>query len=69
MYAWFESEEMAAKHLSHTFKLLVGERWTEEEKDMLEEGFGDVLKKGDQGQLIREVKKVGFEMIVWTRVG
>ena len=69
-HAWFEGEQMAAKCLSDTLKMLVGGGWSEEEKMRIESGFRDVLRKGGMEEAIkREGEKVGFEMVVWTGVG
>ena len=68
--AWFEGEEMAAKCLTDTLKMLVGGGWSEEEKMRTGSAFRDVLRKGGMEEAIkREGNKVGFEMVVWTGVG
>ncbi|MCJ1460312.1 hypothetical protein MMC28_010691 [Mycoblastus sanguinarius] len=67
--ALWESVDEAAKWISETLKLIVGQGWTEGEKERMEEGLRDVMG-GEQGRewVKREGGKVGFDMVAWTAV-
>ena len=70
--AWWEGEGEAAAWLSQTLRSMVGEEWTEGEKQGMEEGLLRVLREGKEivGVLREEDSgRVGFEMVAWTGVG
>ena len=68
-HAWWYDEKEAAKRVSETLKLMLGDGWTIEEKEKLEVGFLNVLSGGSKHVVHGEGGKVGFEMVAWTGVG
>ena len=68
-FAIWESLDVAAEKMCETLRMMVGEGWSEGEKEKMVEGFKEVMGEG-WGELIREKGgRVGFEMVAWTGVG
>ena len=51
-YAFWESEEVAAENLCETLRMMVGEGWSEGEKEKMKQGFEEVMREG-WGGLVR----------------
>ncbi len=66
--AWWGGKEEAAKYLADTVRVLVGNAWSESEKERMEETFICVINDSGGGVVKGEDGKVGFEMEVWTAV-
>lgn len=66
--AWWGSGDEAAKYLADTVKVLVGNAWSESEKEHMEEAFISVINVSGGGVVKGEGGKLGFEMEVWTAV-
>ena len=66
--AWWGGRDEAAKYLADTVKVLVGNAWSESEKELMEENFRRVIDDSGGGVVKGEDGKVGFEMEIWTAV-
>ena len=68
-FAMWESLEVAAEKMCETLRMMVGDGWSEGEKEKMVEGFKEVMGEG-WGELIRGKEgRLGFEMVAWTGVG
>lgn len=68
-HAWWYDEKEAAKSMSESLKMMLGDGWTDEEKEKLEGGFLNALSGGSKHVVHGEGGKVGIEMVAWTGVG
>ena len=71
--AWFESVEAMAANLTQTLRMMVGQGWTEGEKERMEGGLLEVLREregtGVEGGLRRgDGGRVGTDMSAFTVV-
>ena len=66
--AWWGGAAEAAKYLADTVKVLVGNAWSESEKEHMEETFICIINDSRGGVVKGEDGKVGFELEVWTAV-
>lgn len=68
--SWWSGEEELVVSMFQSLKMMVGNAWTESEKDQMEEGIRRVVKE-DGGELVArgEDGRMGVEMVAWTAVG
>ena len=70
--AWWDGVEETAYWLTATLKLMVGQGWTEREKEGMEGGFRTVLETGikeGSGLVMSKEGRVGFRMVAFAGVG